>query len=555
MPRLTLRRRSSPSIAILLLTATLAGVLAYQAWDAAKSHRATAEGALRDYAAFAAWEFSLSAKEELYQTLVSIFGPVRHEKPLPRGARLAPPSILAHPLTERVLCPDQTSYFFRLDLPRQTLALHGKHPSAEMQRWIRDTIVADLAEYRKDWSYSTVSGSIGGNPCSIVYQVKWTSDWKPAAAYGFQLCLTGLAEPSFARTMKSARLLPPSLTKGLPNDTMMSVVLRDGAGHKIWRTSHQFAPKYVGEASVPYFGGLVTQVALNPRFADHLLIGGLPRSRLPLLLGVLGLTMGLALVGVLQLRREDELARLRGDFIANVSHELRTPLAQLRMFAETLLLGRVRSESERRRSLEIVDQEARRLSHLVENVLQFSRAERHTIKLRPVDEPLAIHVRAAHELFEPIVRARQVRVAMTLDETIRCPVDPGALRQILLNLLDNAVKYGPVGQEVRIALARSPDGRFARIVVEDEGPGIPRERRERVWEPFYRLDRDADSAVAGSGIGLSVVRELATKLGGSARIEDSRVGARLVVELPLCQEARAAGAGAPAGVGAGGGVA
>src|ERR687896_2133465 len=103
MARLSLRRRSSPTVAILLLTATMAGVLAYQAWDAAKSHRATAEGALRDYAAFAAWEFSLSAKEELYKTLVSVFGPVRHEKPLARGAPPAPPSILAHSLTERVL--------------------------------------------------------------------------------------------------------------------------------------------------------------------------------------------------------------------------------------------------------------------------------------------------------------------------------------------------------------------------------------------------------------------------------------------------------------------
>jgi signal transduction histidine kinase len=544
MARLGLRRRSSPSIAILVLTATLAGVLAYQAWDAARSQRATAEGALRDYASFAAWEFSLSAKEELYKTLVSVFGPVRHEKPLARGAQLAPPSILAHALTERVLCPDDTPYFFRLDLPRKTIAVYGRHPSPDMARWIRDTIAVDLAQYRKDWSYSTVSGNVAGSPCSIVYQVKWTSDWKPAAAYGFQLCLTAAAATSFARTMKSARLLPPSLTGDAPNDTIMSVILRDAAGRQVWRTKHQFPPQFAGKAQLPYFSGHVVEVSLNPRFANALVIGGLPRSRLPLLLGVLALTMGLALVGVLQLRREDELARLRGDFIANVSHELRTPLAQLRMFAETLLLGRVRSEEERRRSLEIVDQEARRLSHLVENVLQFSRAERQTIKLCPVDEPLAAHVRAAHELFEPIVRARRVRVTPVLDDTIRCVVDPGALRQILLNLLDNAVKYGPIGQEVRVLLERSADGKSARIVVEDEGPGIPKAARQRVWEPFYRLDRDASSAVAGSGIGLSVVRELATKLGGSATIEDSRQGARVVVELPLGRTAGRTAAGA-----------
>src|SRR3712207_1734499 len=149
MPSLHLRRRSSPSIAILLLTATLTGALAYEAWDAATSHRATAEGALRDYAAFAAWEFSLSAKEELYQTLVSIFGPVRHEKPLPRGARRAPPSILAHALTEKVLCHDQTSYVFRLDVPHRKMVVHGKHPSADMQRWIRDTIEIGRASCRE----------------------------------------------------------------------------------------------------------------------------------------------------------------------------------------------------------------------------------------------------------------------------------------------------------------------------------------------------------------------------------------------------------------------
>ena len=537
MARFGLRRRSSPSIAILLLTATLAGVLAHQAWDAARSQRATAEGALRDYASFAAWEFSLSAKEELYKTLVSVFGPVGHQKPLARGADLAPPSILAHALTDRVLCRDDTPYFFRLDLPAKSMAIHGKHPSEAMLRWIRDTIAADIRSYRTDWSYSTVSGTIDGKPCSIVYQVKWSNRWKPAAAYGFQMCLTAIAEPSFARTMKTAKLLPPSLTGDLPNDTIMSVILRDAAGHKIWRTKRQYPAKFAGEAPLPYFGGLTVQVSLNPRVANSLVIGGLPRSRLPLLFGVLALTMGLAIVGVLQLRREDELARLRGDFIANVSHELRTPLAQLRMFAETLLLGRVRSDAEARRSLEIVDQEARRLSHLVENVLQFSRAERHKIKLCPTDEPLAAHIRAAHELFEPIIRARQVRLDVELDETIRCCVDPGAMRQILLNLLDNAVKYGPIGQEVRVVLERSSDRRVARIIVEDEGPGIPEGSRAKVWEPFYRLDRDATSAVAGSGIGLSVVRELATKLGGSATIEDSRQGARVVVELPISQDA------------------
>jgi len=543
--RLGIRRRSTPTIAILVLTAGLAGFLAFEAWDAARSHRKTAEGAIRDYASFAAWEYSLAAKEGLYQTLVSIFSPIAHEEPLAPDAKPESPAILAHALTERVLCPDDTRYFFRLDIPQKELVVKGTRPSDEMMRWIRDTIRTDLRQYKKDWSYSTVSGKVAGTPCSIVYQVKWNSNWQPAAAYGFQLCLSGFAEPTFAKTMKHATLLPPTLTKKLTNDSLMSIVLMDEAGHVLWKTRQQYDPQYSGKAVVPYFGGLITTVSLNPKYADRLVIGGLPPSRVPLLLFVLALTLGLVIVGVLQLRREDELARLRGDFIASVSHELRTPLAQLRMFAETLLLGRVRSDQEQRRSLEIVDQEARRLSHLVENILQFSRAERQTIKLAPVDATLAPQVAAALEVFEPIAKARQVRVVRELDETLRCHVDAGALRQILLNLLDNAVKYGPLGQEVHVTLDRSPRTGFARIIVEDQGPGIPRERRNHVWEPFYRLDRDAESAVAGSGIGLSVVRELVHRHGGTATIVDAQVGARFIVELPTC----ANGNGTRAGVG------
>lgn len=107
---------------------------------------------------------------------------------------------------------------------------------------------------------------------------------------------------------------------------------------------------------------------------------------------------------------------------------------------------------------------------------------------------------------------------------------------MVLNLLDNAMKYGPTGQDVRVSLARV--GKAARITVDDDGPGIPVDDRERIWKPFHRLDRDANSAIAGSGIGLSVVRELAVRHGGKAWTESKSQGARFIIELPL--------AGAPA---------
>jgi signal transduction histidine kinase len=116
------------------------------------------------------------------------------------------------------------------------------------------------------------------------------------------------------------------------------------------------------------------------------------------------------------------------------------------------------------------------------------------------------------------------------------PVDKSALRQTLLNLLDNAVKYGPTAQTVVVAMAAEHG--LVRVAVEDEGPGIALAERDRIWTPFYRLERDANSAVAGSGIGLAVVRELVTQHGGRVWVERGRTGgARFVVELPGARRA------------------
>jgi signal transduction histidine kinase len=117
-------------------------------------------------------------------------------------------------------------------------------------------------------------------------------------------------------------------------------------------------------------------------------------------------------------------------------------------------------------------------------------------------------------------------VQIVVEGDVTALADRGALRQMLLNLLDNALKYGPAGQIVTIGVAMR-DGR-ARGWVEDQGDGIPPRERSRVWDAFYRLERHANSAVAGSGIGLYVVRELARLHGGDACVE----GARFVIEWP-----------------------
>jgi signal transduction histidine kinase len=233
----------------------------------------------------------------------------------------------------------------------------------------------------------------------------------------------------------------------------------------------------------------------------------------------------------MQLRREHELAGLRADFVSSVSHELRTPLAQIRLFSETLLLGRIRSEAEGRRSLEIIQQEARRLSHLVENVLYFSRTERGAQRIAPVRLRLADVAAEVVETFQPLARSARATVALEIARDVTAPADPGALRQILLNLLDNAVKYGRAGQTIAITIGER-DGEAA-IYVDDEGPGVPPEARERIWRPYARLSAAATSAVAGTGIGLAVVGDLAALHGGRAFVEDAPGGgARFAVMLP-----------------------
>ena len=233
---------------------------------------------------------------------------------------------------------------------------------------------------------------------------------------------------------------------------------------------------------------------------------------------------------------------MRTQFIASVSHELRTPLTQISMFGETLMLGRERSEPERRQFASIIHREAMRLSSLVDNVLRYTRGGADRFALRPEVRRVADDIDQAVAAFRPIAEASSARIEVDLDRGIQASVDADALRQIVLNLLDNAVKYGPRDQTVLLGLkgpeVRGPGGpSHVRIEVTDEGPGIPPADRERIWRPYQR--GNTVGAVAGSGVGLSVVHDVVAQHGGRVWVEDSPTGrgARFVVTLPACEPA------------------
>jgi signal transduction histidine kinase len=525
-------------VAILLATLALTTLLVREAHKAFVSHRTTAERTLRDYAEYASWQFATYSKEVIYQQIAFAMSPIfavnRHgvEQPFP------PPTILMPTAEKELLCPDTTRrddrVYFRYDLRHNELSTHGGRVTPAMTKWLSTAVPKDArANYQRDWHYTLLHGKVDGAHRGLVYGVAFTPWNEKAAVYGFTICSSALSVPVFRAVQKWYRVLPPTLTGDVPNDSLFSILITEAeGGDTVYQSAVQYASAFSGETRMKkYFGDLVFRVTLRPDAASALVIGGLPRSRWPFLVSLLVLTAGLVGVALLQIRRQEELARLRTDFVSGVSHELRTPLAQIRMFAETLRLGRVRNDQERQRSLEVIDQEARRLTHLVENVLQFSRQERSSSRLTPERVEVAPLLRDAIETFAPLAEARQVHLHADLIDGIYAVVDRGALRQMLLNLLDNAVKYGPAGQTVTVGLDRQ-DARV-RVRVDDEGPGIPAGERERIWDPFIRCKRDANSAVAGSGIGLAVVRELVTLQGGRAWSEAAPGGgARFVLDLP-----------------------
>ena len=241
-----------------------------------------------------------------------------------------------------------------------------------------------------------------------------------------------------------------------------------------------------------------------------------------------------------RLRREQDMAELRSDFVAGVSHELRTPLAQIRLFAQLLREGTVQTEAQVERSLRVIDSEARRLTFLVDNVLNFARIENDVRHPSAVPTDVARVVDEAIEAFGPLAETRNARVQATVAPGLRVLADPRALHQIVLNVLDNALKYGPAGQTVCVAAA-AIDG-YVRLTVDDEGPGVPSAERSKVWRQFYRLVHGSSDAktpeVGGTGIGLAVVSQLVTAYGGRVGIEDAPDGgARFVAELPAADAA------------------
>jgi len=219
---------------------------------------------------------------------------------------------------------------------------------------------------------------------------------------------------------------------------------------------------------------------------------------------------------VTQLKRVDKVRR---DFVANASHELRTPLTAIRGFAETLQDG-VPNDEMRERFLRNIDLNARRLQNLVEDLLALSRAESpdSEILLGPVDVAL-VAAGVVGGLERRAAEKSQALVLDVPDEELLATADGRSLDQVLLNLVDNAIKYTPEGGEITLS-ARRGDGQVV-IEVSDTGPGIAAKHLDRIFERFYRVDKGRARAEGGTGLGLSIVRHLVSRMRGDVSVSST----------------------------------
>jgi signal transduction histidine kinase len=232
-------------------------------------------------------------------------------------------------------------------------------------------------------------------------------------------------------------------------------------------------------------------------------------------------------------RREVLMAEMRSQFVSSVSHELKTPLTAIRMFAETLRLGRAKDPNTQLEYLDTIVNESERLTRLLNNVLDFSKIEQGKRTYHPSPASLPEIVRTAARAMEYPLKQQGFALEVRIDEGLpEIRVDRDAIEQAVLNLLSNAMKYS--GESRSIDLKAEREGDCAVIRVIDRGVGIDPKEQGRIFEKFYRVPNRENQSLPGTGLGLSLIAHIAKAHGGSVRVESTPgEGSTFSIFLPL----------------------
>lgn len=355
-----------------------------------------------------------------------------------------------------------------------------------------------------------------------LYILGWVSKGKGRPVYGAELelmtLLSGLinnfpktssAEPCYALVDDSGTLLHQSGDMKIDRDIkpLLSVSLEPLLPHwSIAVYTHQ--DKTTGAGN----GLMITALLLLSVFILAIAVGGF-------------LLMKNARQNMID-------AQQKTSFVSNVSHELKTPLTSIRMFAELLLDDRVKDQEKKHKYLQIMVAETRRLTRLVNNVLDFSRLEQGQKRYQMEEINGCELIREIIEIHSPRIKEAGMEIILNIpDETIMIRTDRDAMEQVILNLVDNAIKYGADGKVISISLKR--DINNVDIRVEDRGPGVPVSQRKKIFEKFHRVDNSLTAKTQGSGLGLSIARRMLRDMGGDLDYEPGAGGgSSFVIRIP-----------------------
>jgi signal transduction histidine kinase len=517
---------------LLLVAELIVLVLAWQGVQAIRRQEQTIDRNLGQFASFGAANFVYRASALIYNHANSV------SEEVDRIAARRTPDLLAHvqSFTDSLSgcnCPNglRLRSVLILDGAAHVLAQFPSDPVRLPPQTLR-AMYAKIREFAEPVMTIRMTDETGE---SLVLSMSRVGRTKGA---GERFLLSSYHPDSLQRAFKEyiydtrPPLLPSVYGWRSSNESVIALRLVLPGGTVLYQSPGAPPSKYA--ASAPFGPDTLVRVAaaLTPLAATRVRGDAVSvYARLWVILMAVAATLVIAFLAIV-LRRATELARLRGDFTAAVSHELRTPLTEIMLYAELIQTGRTSGAVATVEAADVILAEARRLHNLVENVLVVARTDRRMLRVRVDTHDLVPIVRATVATFAPLAAKRQIPVECELPDTLEGRCDPGAVAGVLLNLLDNAVRYGPRTQPV-IVRGHLIDGNRVLLEVDDAGPGIPVGDRERVMQPYVRLDRDVDTLTSGSGLGLAVVNALVAEMQGRVCFNDSHRGGTVVtVELP-----------------------
>lgn len=389
----------------------------------------------------------------------------------------------------------------------------------ELTRWLAQQVEWDARSKPADLrQFHHFHETLEGQPFLVAYSI-WPGEKSgKGAILGFQLnlehvkqniLLPEVADPQFSGSTVFAILDANEKPALLPRSSMPQAAAQSGA--------------YALVKEFPEIFGFWKLGILDPGNEGWRKVS---QKQYLLNTALLALTIAVMMAGVyLTLRdmnRELELSRLKSDFVSNVSHELKTPLALIRMFSETLLLGRVKNKEKEREYYEVITRESERLTKLIDNVLDFSRIESGRKQYQFAPEDVAEIVGDTVDSYREELEREGFTLGFNTEEGLPdASVDRAAITQALLNLLNNAQKYSRDQKEIAVSV-KARDSEI-RIEVSDRGIGIPESEQGKIFEKFYRAEDDFVRTVRGSGLGLAITRHTMEAHGGRIEVR-SRPG-------------------------------